>query len=46
MPPQKKMPILSSVIAKPGDEDVRLELDACLKALEAATRRNLEASKE
>ncbi len=43
MPPQKKMSMLRSVVAKPTDEAVRLELDARLKALEAAVRRSQEA---
>ncbi len=37
---QKKTLIIQSVVVKPTNEAVRLELDAHLKALEAAVRRN------
>ncbi len=46
MPPQKKTPIIQSVIVKLTEEAVRLELDTRLKALEAAMRRSQGASKE
>ncbi len=45
-PPQKKTPALRSVVAKPTDETIRLELDTRLKALETAVRRIQEAPEE
>ncbi len=46
IPPQKKITMLRSMVAKPKDEDVRLELDALLKVWEVAVKRNLEAPEE
>ncbi len=42
-PPQKKTPILKSVVAKPT---VRLDLEACLKALEAVVKHSQEESEK
>ncbi len=45
-PPQKRTPILKSMVARPTDEAIRLELEARLEALEAAVRRSQEVPKE
>ncbi len=42
MPPQKKLPIIQSVVIKPIEEAVQRELDTRIKALEAAVRRSQE----
>ncbi len=46
MPPQEKLPIFQLVVVKSTDEAVRRDLDARLKALEAAVERSQEMLEE